>query len=180
MDSNGLLSTDIEVVSNCLKQGVDPNTIVGGDADDRRALAVQSFMGQVEIVRLLLGNGADPNLGRVSTAETPLHHVAVGGGDDSRRLEIVEVLLGAGADPNKQCERGVISVNFMRDVRVRGETPLHRAAAYVEGQVIQLLINAGANKELKDANGDSALTWASLHRRSGDILRLLCYGNFSV
>ncbi len=77
MNANDLLSPDIEVVSTCLKDGVDPNAFVGRDADDVRALAVHCFSGHVDIVRLLLENGADPNLGRESTGETPLHHAVL-------------------------------------------------------------------------------------------------------
>ncbi len=178
MNANDLLSSDMEVVASCLKDGVDPNAFVGRDADDVRALAVQCFSGHVEIVRLLLDNGADPDLGRASTGETPLHHAVLD--NEPSQLEIVKALLRAGVDPNKQCNTGVLSINFMRDVRVRGETPLHRAAGYADSQVIQALLDAGANKELKDANGDSPLAWASLHGRDLDILRLLCYGDIRV
>ena len=178
MNANDLLSSNIEVVSSCLEGGVDPNALVGRDADDIRALAVQCFSGHVEIVRLLLANGADPNLGRASTGETPLHHAVLDEG--SSQLEIVTALLSAGADPNKRCGVGVLSVNFMRDVRVRGETPLHRAAIYADTEIIQALFDSGARKELKDANGDSPLAWASLCGRDLDILRLLCYGDIRV
>ena len=105
MNADDLLSSDIDVVSSCLQHGVDPNSLVGGDADDRRALGVHCYLDNVEIVRLLLESGADPNLGRVSTAETSLHHAAVGRHDGSSQLEIVTALLHAGADPNKQCDR---------------------------------------------------------------------------
>ena len=63
----------------------------------------------------------------------------------------------------------------MRDVRTRGETPLHRAAAYTDEDTIAFLIERGADKEARDANGDSPLTWASVHLRPGSILRLLSF-----
>lgn len=172
MEHSRLLSSDLSVVASCLKDGVDPNSFVSGDADDVRALAVHAFEGRSELVRLLLLNGADPNLGRESTAETPLHHAVCGAID----LDVVRALLDAGADPNAACRTGVLSDNFMRDVRVRGETPLHRAAAYASPSVIQALLDAGARVETKDANGDSALSWASLHRRDKSVLRLLHFG----
>ena len=52
----------------------------------------------------------------------------------------------------------------MRDVRTRGETPLHRAAAFGSEQSIQMLLAAGARLDAKDIHGDSPLTWASWHR----------------
>ena len=35
---------------------------------------------------------------------------------------------------------------------------------------------AGANREARDANGDSPLTWASRHHRPSHILAKLCFG----
>jgi hypothetical protein len=34
--------------------------------------------------------------------------------------------------------------------------------------------------DAKDVNGDSPLTWASWHLRPDAILRMLCYGSFSI
>lgn len=176
MDAAQLLSSDVSVIASCLQDGVDPDSFVGGDADDVRALAVHAFEGRIEIVRLLLERGANPNLGRDSTGETPLHHAVCG----TIELEVVQALLQAGADPNARCEVGIASDNFMRDVRVRGETPLHRAAAYADKPVIRALLDAGASLGIRDANGDSALSWASLHRRDRGLLGLLCFGPHRV
>ncbi|MCY3006233.1 MAG: ankyrin repeat domain-containing protein [Planctomycetota bacterium] len=66
----------------------------------------------------------------------------------------------------------------MRDVRTRGETPLHRAAAFGSEQSIQMLLDAGALLDAKDIHGDSPLTWASWHLRPRSILQLLCYGEY--
>ncbi len=68
----------------------------------------------------------------------------------------------------------------MRDVRTRGETPLHRAAAYGNDETITMLIDANAQIDAKDINGDTPLTWASWHLRPRSILRLLCYGIFAL
>jgi hypothetical protein len=68
----------------------------------------------------------------------------------------------------------------MRDVRTRGETALHRAAAFANEDTIQLLIDAGAKTDVKDVNGDSPLTWASWHLRPDSVLRRLLYDGFSI
>jgi hypothetical protein len=68
----------------------------------------------------------------------------------------------------------------MRDCRTKGETPLHRAAAFGTEETIQLLLDAGAIIDAKDMNGDSPLTWASWHLRPGSILKKLCYGNIFI
>jgi hypothetical protein len=85
-----------------------------------------------------------------------------------------------GADPNAKTKVGVPTGSFMRDCRTKGETPLHRAAAFGSSESIQLLLDAGAIKEAKDTNGDSPLAWASWHLRPDVILRKLCYGVFSI
>jgi ankyrin repeat protein len=68
----------------------------------------------------------------------------------------------------------------MRDCRTYGETPLHRAAAFASEATVQFLLDAGANREAKDVNGDSPLSWGSWHNRPDSILRRLCYGNFHI
>jgi ankyrin repeat protein len=68
----------------------------------------------------------------------------------------------------------------MRDCRTKGETPLHRAAAFGSEKIIRLLLDAGAVIDAKDVNGDSPLSWASWHTRPRSILRALCYGEFYV
>jgi palmitoyltransferase len=69
---------------------------------------------------------------------------------------------------------------LMRDARTKGETPLHRAAAFATEAVVARLVEAGAHRDAKDAAGDSPLTWASWHQRPDAILRLLCYDRFSI
>ena len=68
----------------------------------------------------------------------------------------------------------------MRDVRNRGETPVHRAAAFASQEAIQMLLDAGGKVEAKDVNGDTPLSWGSWHRRPDSILRMLCYGPHSI
>jgi ankyrin repeat protein len=68
----------------------------------------------------------------------------------------------------------------MRDIRTRAETPLHRAAAFGTEQSVRFLLDAGADREARDMNGDTPLTWASWHLRPPSVLRLLCYGDFSI
>ena len=93
---------------------------------------------------------------------------------------MVKVLLAHGADPRSATRPGVETGAFMRDCRTRGETPLHRAAAFADEEAIQLLIDAGAPLDAKDVNGDSPLAWASWHLRGTPILRKLLYGAFRI
>jgi hypothetical protein len=68
----------------------------------------------------------------------------------------------------------------MRDCRTKGETALHRAAAFGNEEDIRLLLDAGARIDAKDTNGDTPLCWASWYLRPGAILHLLCYGRFRI
>lgn len=132
------------------------------------------FHGHVGLVDCLIELGADVNWPLADTGETPLHAALCKSADD-RFGAIVKRLLEAGANPNCATHPGVVTGAFMRDVRTRGETPLHRAAAYASAGVIQTLIAAGAKIDARDANGDSPLGWASWHLRPRSILRLLCF-----
>jgi ankyrin repeat protein len=49
----------------------------------------------------------------------------------------------------------------MHDCRAKGETPLHRAAAFGDEEAIQMLLKAGAKLEARDMHGDTPLSWAS-------------------
>jgi ankyrin repeat protein len=91
---------------------------------------------------------------------------------------VLEVLLAHGADPNCATKPSVATDQFMRDCRTKGETPLHRAAAFGTELTIQMLLDAGARVDAKDMYGDSALGWASWYLRPRSILRKLCYGEF--
>ena len=66
------------------------------------------------------------------------------------------------------------------DCRTRGESPLHRAAAFGTADTIDLLLGAGADREARDAHGDTPLGWAGWYARPDDVLRRLCYGPFRI
>ena len=68
----------------------------------------------------------------------------------------------------------------MRDARTKGETALHRAAAFGEEGTVKMLLDAGAQREARDANGDTPLSWASWYLRPASILHQLCFGEHRV
>jgi ankyrin repeat protein len=86
---------------------------------------------------------------------------------------VVKLLLAHGADPNRRTIPGAVTLAFWRDVRTRGETPLHRAAAYASEETVKLLVGAGADRAIRDANGDSPQSWASWHWRPKQLIDLL-------
>lgn len=137
------------------------------------------FHGHWQLCEFLIERGADVNHPLPETGETPLHSALCKANDPKFNL-VLKVLLANGADPNRMTIAGVETDSFMRDCRTKGETPLHRAAAFGDAEAIQLLLDAGARVDAKDANGDTPLSWASWHLRPRPILRMLCYGNYSV
>lgn len=147
--------------------------------DHNRGLNGAAFHGHWRLCQFLIESGADVNAPLPDTDETPLH-ASLCKADSVAHTWVVRVLLGAGAEVNCVTAASVETGAFMRDVRTRGETPLHRAAAYGTEQSIDLLLNAGANIDAKDIHGDSPLTWASRHLRPTHILRKLCYADFRI
>jgi ankyrin repeat protein len=138
-----------------------------------------AFHGHWQLCEVLLESGADPRYVDPATGETPLHSALAN--DDRLRYDlVVEVLLRAGADANAATLPGVETGSFMRDCRTRGETPLHRAAAFGTAGTIEMLLAAGADRERKDAHGDTPHAWASWARRPADVLRPLLYGSHHI
>jgi ankyrin repeat protein len=159
-----LLSFTPSVVEYLLSKGADP------------VLLGIAYFNNVECVRLLLQAGADPKAVVRNTGESALHGCVIGLGENvsaTDRHEVVKLLVQHGADPNRRTIPGVPTLAFWRDVCTRGETPLHRAAAYASEETVRFLLEAGADKSIRDANGDSAQSWASWHWRPKPLIDLL-------
>lgn len=138
-----------------------------------------AFFGHWKLCEFLIERGADVNSPSPDTGETPLHSALCKANRPAYDL-VVKVLIAAGADPNHPTKASVETGAFMRDCRTKGETPLHRAAAFAGESTIQLLLDAGGSVEARDMNGDSPLSWASWHTRPDSILRKLCFGDHQV
>lgn len=163
---------DVSAIKFLLSQGESLRTL--GDNYDLNGAV---FHGHAHLCEFLISQGADVNRPLPDTGESPLH-AALCTADRRAHDQVLKVLLDQGADPNCATKPSVETESFMRDIRTRGETPLHRAAAFGSEATIQMLLDAGARIDAKDINGDSPLTWASWHLRPRSILRLLCYGSF--
>jgi ankyrin repeat protein len=146
---------------------------------DNFGLDGAAFHGHWRLCEFLIESGADPNRAAADTGETPLHAALCTRRRTARDL-VIRVLLDRGANPNAKTTPGVETGGFMRDCRTKGETPLHRAAAFGGEETIDMLLAAGASREALDANGDSPLAWGSWYARPDAILRKLCYGPFSI
>ncbi len=161
---------DLTALRNVLQAGGDLS-VMDLDAE----LGNAAFFGHWKICDFLIAQGANVNSTVPGTDETPLHS-ALSKAGRPYYLYTVRVLVDNGAKVNAVTKPGVETGAFMRDVRTKGETPLHRAAAYADLKTIEYLLEAGADKTARDAHGDSPLGWASMHLRPGEILRALSFG----
>jgi uncharacterized protein len=142
-------------------------------------LMAACFHGHWRLCKFLIESGANVNEPEASSGEMPLHAALC----TTERLAhnlVMRVLLAAGANPNCATKIGAETGGFMRDCRTKGETPLHRAAAFGDEEAIDMLLAAGAKIDAKDMNGDSPLSWASWYLRPTPVLRKLLYGNFRI
>ncbi len=172
--------TDIKQVEALLKSGVNPNGVI--DVGGENALMHAVLLGSVEMTRLLLEAGADPNLkGR---GFTPLGMASLQG-----RAQIVRQLLKAGADVDRKSSDGntpltAASVMHRTDV-IRALLPYHPdvsiwnregrvslGIAVQEGSmdIVAMMLDAGVDPNVMDRNGNRPLFWSGDHH---DIALLL-------
>jgi ankyrin repeat protein len=142
-------------------------------------LSGASFHGHWQLCEFLIESGADVNAPDPETGETPLHSALCTPERHAHDL-VVRVLLAHGADVNRATNPSAETGCFMRDCRTKGETPLHRAAAFGTEATIDMLLAAGARLDARDANGDTPLAWGSWYGRPDGVLRRLCYGAYSI
>jgi len=143
--------------------------------DNANLLCNAAFNGKVDSVKWFLEKGENANFSFTNTGENALHYTISKTSEMDARTEIVKVLIEAGIDVNKKTLAGRSTLCFMRDAYLKGEAPLHRAAAYGSITLIRMLLDAGADPSMKDANGDTPISWGSWHLRDADVLRLLVY-----
>jgi ankyrin repeat protein len=165
---------DVSAIRFLLANGESVNSL-----GENYGLNAASFHGHWRLCKFLLEQSADVNLSDPETGETPLHSSLCK--TDRMVYDLVlRVLLAHGANPNVATIPGIETGAFMRDCRTKGESPLHRAAAFGEVETIRLLKESGAILDAKDANGDTPLSWASWYARPTPILRELLYGDFRI
>jgi ankyrin repeat protein len=165
---------DVSAMKFLMSQGAKLETL-GHNFDLNGA----AFHGHWRLSKFLLEQGADVNRADEESGETALHS-ALSKTDRLVYDLVLKVLLSYGANPNVATKNGAETGAFMRDCRTKGETPLHRAAAFGDENTIRLLIDAGAKINAEDANGETPLSWASWYLRPAPILRMLCYGDFKI
>src|SRR6266704_2110667 len=101
---------------------------------------------RVEIAKLLLAAGADPNAAKNHRRSRPLHYAADGylenpAWDAKRQVAMIRLLLDAGADIHAQDKNGA--------------TPLHRAVRTRCAAAMKCLLDAGSDATLRNKPGST-------------------------
>lgn len=137
-------------VNNLLQNGANVNTVVISGAS---ALHIAAENNNLEILNALLQKGARVDA-LTDEGWTALHFAALKG-----YIDIAKVLIQAGADIN------IPGFLYQR-------TALHYAADQARSQMVALLLEKGANPDLLDKQGNSALKIAELKNHQ-EVIKLL-------
>ncbi len=137
-----VLNNDLNSVTALLAQGADANVKSNVGIP---ALLVAIRRESAPMVKALLKRGANPNVRDSDTDWTALLH-AIG------QIEIAKLLLAAGADVNATSRRG--------DDLLRGMTPLMLAVLDGNEELVQLLVDKGADVSARAPDGGTALALA--------------------
>ena len=139
---NGSLETVQAILSSSF---TNPNIL---DATEHTPLHYAAFIANPKILQSLIASNANPNI-KNQDGDTPLSILCDCHDAEIRSLkclvEMVDILLGANADPNVQISKGKMW------------TPLHRACYMGWLEIVNSLLKAKANPNVKDENGFTPL-----------------------
>jgi len=125
-------------VETLLKAGAHPSPKI-----PHKPICISAYFGYIDVVKMLLSHGASVN-DKNQDLDEPLY-LAAGNG----HTEIVKLLLKNNADPNYMSRRSA----------------LDSAAEHGYADIVQILIDAGANVNLGSSNGRTPIYVAAKHNR---------------
>lgn len=135
---------DIETISKIIIQ--NPELTNSFSTDGFTPLGLASFFGHIDIVKLLISKGANPNIAANNEFKiVPIHSACA-----ISNYDITDILLKNGANVNAK--------------QMQGVTPLHSAAHNGQTKLAKLLIQSGADVNAKMDNGQTPLCMAEEKR----------------
>lgn len=171
-----------EIVRLLLKSGAKPNAVATVDPVSTGATALLGaiMFDQNGIIKVLLENGADPNLPD-SRNETPLCKAAY-----RQNVESIDLLLGRGVDVNetmrtlcnplvscternhseediaraKECLIHLLDAKADPNLKGPRAFPLVYAAMFGPSDLVRLLLDRGARADVEDKDGSTPLDYA--------------------
>ena len=144
--TQAILTDDGELLQMLLDKGLAEEKVVSGRFGGNRDTFVirAAMLGKQEALKVLIKNGADVNM-KNRDGENALLQVTIRGeGDIETRKAIVNILLDAGADINEPRDGDKM-------------TPLMWAAYKGNAEMVKLLLSKGADVNLKNSKGKTAL-----------------------
>jgi len=149
----------IDKVRELLEKGANPNVKQGSlSALHMIAMADESIC--AGILELLLEHGADPNV-RDSVGATPLHDATLSG-----KVNAVRSLLMHGADVNVKTTGAIVVMEdyagIFTESTYSGVTPLHLAAYKGYAEIAKILLEWGADPNVRDNEGLTHLEIAKI------------------
>ena len=144
---NAVKAGDAERVDKLIKAGGDRNARhAGSSLKDEWALPIHlaCFHGHVDVVRVLIKSGVNPNVGDVYGKMPLFYAICSNSDDEASRVECVRCLVRAGA-------------NIEAPLPSTGSRPLDYAVIYWDAEVVDALLRLGASVNATGPEGRTPL-----------------------
>jgi ankyrin repeat protein len=150
--NQAIVKNDIHLLKTILDKGVSSKEL-------GYALAAAAGRDNVEAARILLKKGADPNYREPILSRTPLHIAA-----RENNVAVLSYLLQNKGDPNAKDKLGWATIHMA----IKAE--------YEYLEIIEILVKAGADINIVDSYGRTALHRAAIFGKINSVLLLLKLG----
>uniref|UniRef100_A0A6C0I942 Uncharacterized protein n=1 Tax=viral metagenome TaxID=1070528 RepID=A0A6C0I942_9ZZZZ len=151
---------NIDIAKYLIDNGADVNHI--NTTEVWSILHLACHLKNLEMVKLLLDNDADVEL-TTNTGATPLYLVCETGAHNMAAIDIINALLDAAKDEDE----------YINKKEEHGYFPLYVASKNGDKDVVELLIERGANVEETDEQGQTALMIAIQENKENSHLEVI-------